>query len=114
MIKRKDLINRVYSGRECIAFDFILYDNSTVKEKQFLARFERNTKYEKVWKMTVVLDREEYYDSQVYAIEFLTCGNDTPLESIAYAGLKNFQLVIEAEIQKKSQFDFLLSDLLRS
>ena len=100
MIKRKDLINRVYSGRECIAFDFILYDNSTVKEKQFLARFERNTKYEKVWK--------------VYAIEFLTCGNDTPLESIAYAGLKNFQLVIEAEIQKKSQFDFLLSDLLRS
>lgn len=109
MIRLKDLQNRVYSGKQCISFEFPLKIDD---EKEVVARFERII-YGQAgqWRMQVVFDRDRDKDSDVYNFWYIMPKDNLPLELIAATGLKYFQLKLKQEIQDKSNLDFLLGDI---
>ncbi len=111
MLKLNDLQNRVYSGRVCIGFECVIYDEQA-KEKQFVAKFENNQSDSKEWKMQIVLDRTRDADHQVYSFGYIMPKNMLPLELIAATGLKYFQLYLKQEIQAKVAMDFELGKVL--
>lgn len=116
MIDRKELDNRMYRGRECIRFDYSVVDKTseTVEcEECFKAAFNRDKKNSKLWSMIVVIPRDRDRDSQVYCFEYMLPKDGMSLELVAAIGLKYFQLKLKEEIQQKSNWDFILGDLLK-
>ena len=81
MLTLKDLDNRVYSGKICLEYSYILKDQDA--------------------------------DSQVYTFGYIMPKSNLPLELIAATGLKYFQLYLKEEIQTKSEYDFMLGDVLK-
>lgn len=108
MLDLKQLVNRIYKGKECVGFDFELTNE---KGEQLL-----ETRYaligENEWRMRIVLDRTRDADSQVYTFRYIMPKSNLPLELIAATGLKYFQLHLREEIQAKSEYDFELGNLL--
>ena len=110
MIVLKDLQNRIYSGKQCIGFDYIVKNEKG--EIKFEARFRAgNEKNE--WKMQIVFDRTRDKDSEVYGFGYIMPRSGLPLELIAATGLKYFQLHLKEEIQQKISYDFLLGEILK-
>lgn len=110
MLTLKDLENRVYSGKKCVGFDYILKNEKGVP--QFEARFRPGAQ-DNEWAMTIVLPRTRDADSQVYNMGYIMPRANLPLELIAATGLKYFQLYLKEEIQTKSEYDFALGEILR-
>lgn len=110
MLKLKDLDNRVYSGKICSEFSYILKDDKG--KPKFRANFARGQE-ENEWQMRIVLDRTRDADSQVYTFRYIMPKSNLPLELIAATGLKYFQLYLKEEIQTKSEYDFMLGDVLK-
>lgn len=109
MIILKDLQNRIYSGKQCIGFDYIVMNEKN--EIQFEARFRAgNEKNE--WAMRIVFDRTRDKDSEVYSFGYIMPRSGLPLELIAATGLKYFQLYLKKEIETKVSYDFLLGEIL--
>ena len=96
MLTLKDLDNRVYSGKICSEFSYILKDDKG--KPKFRANFARG-KEENEWQMRIVLDRTRDADSQVYTFRYIMPKSNLPLELIAATGLKYFQLYLKEEIQ---------------
>ena len=117
MILSRDLKNRIYSGKNCMKFEYDLVDESKSKDDQsrncFVARFERSNEDENEWNMLIVLKRTRDADSQVYNFGYVMPKSNLPLELIAATGLKYFQLYLQQEVQTKMDYDFVLSDVLR-
>lgn len=109
MIKLKDLSNRVYSGKICSEFSYVLKDNKG--KPKFRADFAKGHE-ENEWQMHIVLNRTRDADSQVYTFGYIMPKSNLPLELIAATGLKYFQLYLKEEIQTKSEYDFMLGDVL--
>lgn len=110
MITLKDLSYRIYSGKICSEFSYILRDDKG--KSKFKANFLRGQE-ENEWQMRIVLDRTRNADSQVYTFGYIMPKSNLPLELIAATGLKYFQLYLEEEIQTKSEYDFILGDVLK-
>lgn len=110
MLTLKDLNNRVYSGKICSEFSYNLKDEKG--NQKLKANFCRG-KEENEWQMCIVLDRTRYADSQVYTFGYIMPKSNLPLELIAATGLKYFQLYLKEEIQTKSEYDFMLGDVLK-
>ncbi len=108
MIKQKDLSNRVYEGRNCKSFEYVL--NNDKADEMLVASFKLNDNKE--WRMTIVLERTRDADSQVYNFTYVMPSGNVPLELIAATGLRYFQLYIKQEIQQKSNIDFALGNVL--
>ena len=68
---------------------------------------------ENEWRMRIVLDKTRDADSQVYTFGYIMPKSNLPLELIAATGLKYFQLYLKEEIQTKSEYDFMLGDVLK-
>lgn len=116
MIGRKELNNRIYHGKECIRFDCSVVDKTSEAggcEECFKATFNRAIKDSKLWSMIIVIPRDRDRDSQVYCFEYMLPKDGMPLELVAAIGLKYFQLKLKEEIQQKSNWDFVLGDLLK-
>lgn len=112
MLKLKDLDNRVYSGKTCLEFSYTLKDEKG--KPKFRANFTRcQEENEDEWQMRIVLDRTRYADSNVYIFEYIMPKSNLPLALIAATGLKYFQLYLKKEIQTKSEYDFMLGDILK-
>ena len=110
MINQKELENRVYSGKQCIGFDYTVKNEKA--EKQFEARFRTGAEKNE-WNMQIVLGRTRDTDCQVYNFGYIMPKSNLPLELIAATGLKYFQLYLKEEIQTKSEYDFMLGEILR-
>lgn len=110
MLELKDLYNRVYIGKICSEFSYILKDDKG--KPKFKANFVRGQQ-ENEWQMSIVLDRTRDADSQVYTFGYTVPKSNLPLELIAAIGLKYFQLYLKEEIQTKSEYDFILGDILK-
>lgn len=110
MLELKDLENRIYSGKQCIGFDYFLKDEKG--KPQFRANFTRGQE-ENEWQMRIVLDRTRDADSQVYRFDYIMPKSGLPLNLIAATGLKYFQLYLKEEIQTKTEYDFMLGEILR-
>lgn len=110
MLELKDLENRIYSGKQCVGFDYILKDEKG--KPQFEARFRPGAQNNE-WCMTIVLDRTRDADSQVYSFDYIMPKSGLPIGLIAATGLKYFQLYLKEEIQTKSGYDFALGEILR-
>lgn len=106
MIRLKDLQNRVYSGKQCISFEFPLKISD---ELAVVAKFTTDLYCQ--WNMQVVLPRTRDKDSDVYNFSYLMPKSNLPLELIAATGLKYFQLYLKQEIQTKSDLDFMLGEI---
>ena len=112
MIKFKDLQNKVYSGKQCIRFEYtIRLDNEN--KSHAIARFERQLTKPTEWKMQIIFDRTRDKDSEVYNFGYIMPRDGLPLELIAATGLKYFQLYIKEEVQAKSNLDFELGNILQ-
>lgn len=111
MLKLKDLENRVYEGRTCIGFDYTVTNEQ--KERLFEARWRRSKDDIGEWHMQIILDRTRDADSQVYNFGYIMPRPGLPLELIAATGLKYMQLYLKEEIQKKSEYDFALGEILK-
>ena len=109
MIKLKDLQNRVYSGKQCVRFEYALL----VEEDYVYAKFEKQETGLAEWNMQIVFGRTRDKDSEVYNFGYVMPREGLPLELIAATGLKYFQLHIKKEIQIKSNLDFELGDILQ-
>ena len=110
MLTLKDLENRIYSGRICVGFDYVLKDEKG--KPQFEARFKHGDEMNH-WNMNIVLGRTRDTDSQVYNFSYVMPRAGLPLELIAATGLKYFQLYLEEEIQAKVNYDFMLGEILK-
>lgn len=111
MIKFKDLQNRVYSGKQCVRFEYVF----TVGDNNTVAMFERQTgklAQPNEWNMQIIFGRTRDKDSEVYNFGYVMPKEGLPLELIAATGLKYFQLYIKEEIQIKSNLDFELGNIL--
>lgn len=111
MLTLKDLDNRVYSDKICSEFSYNLKDDKG--KPKFRANFVRSQEDENEWQMCIVLNRTRDADSQVYTFGYIMPKSNLPLELIAATGLKYFQLYLKEEIQTKSEFDFMLGDVLK-
>ena len=112
MLALKDLENRVYSGKTCVGFDYIVKDENEKNKKLFEARF-RVGQSENEWVMSIVLSRTRDADSQVYNFRYVMPKSNLPLALIAATGLKYFQLYLKEEVQAKSNIDFELGNILQ-
>ena len=111
MIKFKDLQNKVYSGKQCVRFEYgIMVDDQYV-----YAQFQKQTSktaQPNEWNMQIIFGRTRDKDSEVYNFGYVMPKDGLPLELIAATGLKYFQLHLKQEIQAKSNLDFELGDIL--
>lgn len=115
MIKLKELRNRVYSGKECIYFEYdIVIDDQVSLPIQFIKK-QNSTIQENAneWKTRIIIDRTRDKDSDVYSFSFVMPRNGLPLELIAATGLRFFQLYLKEEIQNKAKLDFALGEVIR-
>lgn len=111
MITLKDLKNRVYSGKECVRFE---YNIQIDKEHEILATFKKQRNIDSTeWNMQIVTNRTRDKDSEVYNFGYVMPRDNLPLELIAATGIKYFQLYIKEEIQTKSNLDFELGNILQ-
>lgn len=113
MLKLKDLENRVYSGKACVGFDYIVKDENEKNKKLFEARFRKVKEDEEHWNLLIVLDHTRDADSQVYNFDYIMPKAGLPLELIAATGLKYFQLYLKEEVQIKINYDFTLGEVLK-
>lgn len=114
MLKLKDLENRVYSGKACVGFDYIVKDENEKNKKLFEARFRKvDDENEEHWNLLIVLDHTRDADSQVYNFGYIMPKKNLPLELIAATGLKYFQLYLKEEVQIKINYDFTLGEVLK-
>ena len=113
MITLKELENRVYRGKVCKGFDYKAVNPERNNQVLFEARFRRSDDNENEWEMLIVLERTRDADSQVYKFGYIMPRSGLPLELIAATGLKYFQLHLKEELQRKSDYDFALGDILR-
>ena len=113
MIKLKDLENRVYSGKDCIRFEYTI----PIEDKEpLLAVFIRKIReghelHE--WNVRIIFDRTRDKDSEVYNFSYVMPRNNLPLELIAATGLRFFQLYLKEEIQLKSYLDFEIGNIIQ-
>lgn len=117
MLKRKDLLfTRHNSDRQLVGFSYDVVDKdrnpSDEKYHCFCADWTKGTG-EGVWNMRVVLPRDRDRDNQVYNFCYQMPRDGLPVELIAATGLKYYQLYLKEEIQTKSNFDFVLGELLK-
>lgn len=110
MITLKDLQNRIYSGKQCMGFDYIVKNEKD--ETQFEARFRAGAEKNE-WNVKIILDRTRDKDSDVYNFGYIMPKSGLPLELIAATGLKYYQLYLKEEIQQKVSYDFLLGEILK-
>lgn len=113
MLTLKDLLNRVYSGKQCTRFEVTI---PVGDGNQQLAQFtrERREGYENsVWCMRVILERTRDKDSEVYTFEYVMPRDNLPLELIAATGLKYLQLYLKDEIQKKTEMEFSIGEIIQ-
>lgn len=109
MIKFKDLQNRVYSGKQCIRFEYAIM----VGDKYIYAQFQRQPgETGQHWNMQIIFGRTRDKDSEVYNFGYIMPKDNLPLELIAATGLKYFQLYLKEEVQAKINLDFTLGDIL--
>lgn len=116
MIKLKELESRKYSGNECVVFDYTMRDpyekDNGDGTECFTARFARSKNDKKCWRMQVVLPRDRDCDCQVYQFSYMLPREGMDLALIAAIGLKYFQLKLKEEVQQKSNWDFIMGNLL--
>lgn len=113
MIKLRQLINRVYDGTNCIRFEYEVIQHGGNKQSScFVARYWKDMLIPCSWNMQVVIPGNSDCDSQVYTISYATPKDNIKLELIAALGLRQFQLRLKEEIQKKSEWDFALGEVL--
>lgn len=108
MIRLKDLQNRVYSGKNCVRFE---YELDVSKEKTVCAVFNKTSESINMWKMSIVFDRTRDKDSEVYNFMYTLPKENVTLELVAAVGLRYFQLHLKEEIQMKSDMDFLIGKI---
>lgn len=115
MIKLKELINRIHKGKDCVGFEYRVIDNARDKDDPERYCFEAKWRKTDIstWVMTVVLPRDRDCDSQVYNFCYQMPRDGLELTLIAATGLKYYQLYLKQEIQRKSDFDFVLGDILK-
>jgi len=113
MIELKDLQNRVYENKDCIAFDYELLDSDEKREKKVImeARFKRAKEEDKTWRLMVVFPRTEMSDSQVYFVVFQMPKSNMNLPLICATGLRFFQIKLKEEIQEKVIIDFEIGNI---
>ena len=109
MIHLKNLMNRVYSGTSCIRFE---YEFEIDQNKTIVAVFKRLSDNANTWKMSIVLDRTRDKDSEVYNFMYALPKENVTLELVAAIGLRYFQLHIKEEVQKKSEMDFIIGEII--
>lgn len=107
MLDLKQLVNRIYKGKDCVAFD---YELTNEKGEQMLqARYALIGTNE--WQMRIVFDRTRDADSQVYTFGYVMPKSGLPLPLIAATGLRYFQLYLKEEIQTKQLIDFGIGEV---
>ena len=103
MLKFKDLMNRVYSGKECVRFEVAL----PIDDNKFiLAQFAKSTYC--TWNMRLILNRTRDKDTEVYNFEYIM-----PRDNLPATGLRYFQLYLKEEIQMKSNMDFSIGEMIQ-
>lgn len=106
MVDLKQLVNRAYKGKGCVAFD---YELSNEKGEQLL-KASYALVGENEWQMRIVFDRTRDADSQVYTFRYVMPKSGLPLTLIAATGLRYFQLYLREEIQTKQLIDFSIGE----
>lgn len=110
MLTVKDIQNRVYSGKSCIGFDYVL-QMEDANDIEF--HFRRSLENALVWQIQVVIDRATMEcNDDVYRLAYVLPKEGIPLEMILAIGLRYIQLIVKEEVQKKSNIDFELGDRL--
>ena len=116
MLKQKELFNLRHEGRNCIGFSYQVVDKDrapTDSERNcFVADWTKGPEPGQ-WNMRVILDHTRDADSQVYNFGYIMPRENMDICFVAATGLKYFQLYLKQEIQRKSNFDFVLGELLK-
>lgn len=113
MIKLKELVNRVYDGKDCIRFEYEVVQRDGEKESScFIARYWREKDVPVQWSMQVVIPGNRDCDCQVYTFDYVLPREKMDLALIAAIGLRYFQLRLKEDIQKKTAWDFSLGEVL--
>lgn len=110
MIEFKDLEDRRYEGRDCVAFTVRITELKEDGTELLNVRFTRHKNNRKLWCLFCTLDKTRVKDTDVYAIQYEMPKENMNLELIAASGLRLLGMEIKEEIQKKSELDFIIGE----
>lgn len=114
MIERKDLMFlRHDENKKLSGFSYKVAEKDGKRENHLFDADWTKLEESGVWNMRVVLPKDKDSDSQVYNFCYKMPRDGLPIKLIAATGLKYYQLYLKEEIQRKSNFDFVLGELLR-
>lgn len=107
----KELENRVYSGKQCIRFEYTIEGLADGGKQSFI--FTRLDGSINSWNARMIIDRTQYQDTQIYNISFDMPKANTTLELVCETGLTFFKMIISDEVQKKSELEFAIGEVVR-
>lgn len=110
MITLKELVNREYDGKECVAFDYIVRDEKGKKLTR--VSFERDSREKKKWTARLVIDGNAFVSHQVYSCDVEMPKEGMPLTVIAATAMMFIKTCLKQDIDWRSVFDFALGDAL--
>lgn len=108
MIEFKDLEDKRYEGRDCVAFTVRIVDE---KQNEILkVSFNRHKNNHKLWIAFCTIGRTKVKDTDVYALQYEMPKENMNIELIAASGLRLLDMEIKEEIQKKIEVDFAIGE----
>lgn len=115
MLKRKDLMFlRHNKEKKLIGFSYIVKGEESGEEVEYVKVDWRKGNGTGVWRMRALLDIDVFPGNQeVYNIDYQMPRDGMPVELIAATGLKYLQLSFREEVQKKSNIDFAIGDIVK-
>ncbi len=112
-IKLKDLQNRVYSGKQCIAFNLVLENKELENSEQLILQYVRNVNDLTLWNVRLILERKTIYENTtIYDIGYSAYSINIDLVKVAMIGLTYLQTEIKQELQRKINIDFMVGEVL--
>lgn len=104
-----DLINREYRGKECVAFEQVLYDHEG--NELLRASFRRHDEDNIWWRMLIVLNGTDIAAPQVYVAQYSMPSKSMGITLVAATGLRYMQATLAEEVQAKCAIDFAIGEV---
>lgn len=109
MVTRKELINREYSGKDCMAFMYdieIEINNMPATVRTYFIRLDEIS-----WEMSCHFRGNGISETQTYRLIFRLGSSKIPLETICMTGLIHLKNALNEEMNIKSKINMAIYDV---
>lgn len=104
-MRLKDLTSRVYDGKDCVMFNYVLKGDSREDDQlvMFRRKYNGNT-ITSVWEVQTEIHRTEYLDARNFSA-CIQLPDNASLTIICIAGLEALKMLAQNEMQQITMLD---------